>query len=78
MLDELERKKDLFQIDAVDGIVKNFGPDFTEPNRNGNLSIKKAVRDAFNELTAETVVWEHYGRYWRKRKPGDKETRSQK
>jgi hypothetical protein len=78
MLDELERRRELYQIDAVNGIVKNFGPEFTETNKNGNLSIKKPVREAFNKLTGDTVVWDHWGRYWRKRQPGDAPGREQR
>jgi hypothetical protein len=29
--------------------IKNFGPEFTEENRNGNLSIKKPVREALQQ-----------------------------
>jgi Family of unknown function (DUF6953) len=71
MLGQLEQQPELYQIDAVDGIAKNFGTEFTPENRNGRPAIDKRVLKAFNELTAATVVWDHWGRYWRKRQPSD-------
>ncbi len=78
MLGEIERKHDLFQLDAVRGIAEKFGPEFTYENQRGNPAIDKRVLAAFNKLTGDTVVWEHWGRYWRKRKDGDKPGRNQK
>lgn len=78
MLDELERREDLFQLDAVNGIAERFGPEFTTENRRGTRVIHPRVLKAFNKLTADTVVWEYWGRYWRKRKDGDKPGRLQK
>lgn len=71
MLDQVEQHHELYQIDALDGILKNFGPEFTTTNRNGSTVIHPKVTKAFTKLTADIVVWDHWGRYWRKRKPGD-------
>jgi hypothetical protein len=78
MLEEIERKGDLFQMDAAEGIAAKFGAAFTYENQRGNPAIGPRVLKAFNKLTADTVVWEYWGRYWRKRQPGDKPGRSQK
>lgn len=78
MLDEIGRRKDLFQMDAVSGVAKKFGAEFTYTNKNGNPAIHKKILDAFDKLTGNTVVWEPRGRYWRKREDGDKPGRSQR
>ncbi len=78
MLGEIERKQELFQLDAVREIAEKFGPEFTCENRRGNRAIDPRVLKAFEKLTGDTVVWEHWGRYWRKRKDGDKPGRNQK
>jgi hypothetical protein len=71
MLDEIERREDLFQIDAVDGIAKNFGAEFTYTNKNGNPAISEPVLAAFRKLHNGTMDWERHGRYWHKKQPGD-------
>jgi hypothetical protein len=75
MLDQLDQRPELCKIDAVDGTVKNFGTEFTYTNRNGNPAIKKSVLDAFYELHGGTMTWERWGRYWRKKQPGDPDGR---
>lgn len=77
MVDQIQPRKDLFQMDAVSGIAKKFGAEFTYTNKNGNPAIDKNVLKIFNALSAETVVWEPRGKYWRWREDRDKEGRSQ-
>jgi hypothetical protein len=77
MAGEVESKDYLDQQTAAYEILMRFGAQFTYTNTNGNLAISKDVLQAFNELTAETVVWERGSRTWRKRMDYDKSGREQ-
>lgn len=77
LLDELERKRNLYQFDAVREIEKRFGPEFTYTNDNGNPVIDRRVLKAFRSLTGDAVVWDRWDFSWRKRTPADKPSRKQ-
>lgn len=57
MLSEFEKAGELYQSDAVDGIEREFGPDFIYDNDLGNQAIDRTVLVAFRKLTEGNVVW---------------------
>lgn len=69
---ELDRVGQLPQSDAVEGIVRQFGPDFAYENENGNPGIDTRVLDAFSRITGNNVVWVRSEFRWRYRRQGDK------
>lgn len=77
VLDELNRKRELYQEDAVYEIESKFGKQFTYDNENGNLAIDRAVLKEFRDLTGDDVVWERGERLWRKREKHDEPGRQQ-
>ena len=77
MFEELKRKGELYQADAVDDIEKKFGKQFTYLNENLNSAIDRKVLAAFRKLSKDSVVWEREDRYWRMRKPYDDPGRRQ-
>jgi hypothetical protein len=77
MSDELERTGRLSQSAAVEGIQREFGPEFIYENESGNPAIDKDVLREFGKLTEDTVVWERWSLRWRHRRPGDLPGRQQ-
>ncbi len=77
MLLELEKKKELYQEDAVDEIGQRFGNKYVYDNDNGNPAIDKKVLGAFRQISGEDVVWSRSERYWRYRENSDKPGRNQ-
>jgi hypothetical protein len=77
MLDELERKKELYQADAAREIARKFGSEFTYTNANGNPAIDKRILKAFRKLSGDTVVWERWAFCWRRRRETDAPSRKQ-
>ena len=77
MLEQLERKRCLYQEAAASEIAKQFGDHFTYTNDNGNRAIHKDVLNAFRKLTKDSVVWNREDRFWRKREQGDAPGRQQ-
>jgi hypothetical protein len=77
MFEELKRKGDLYQTDAVDDIERKFGKQFTYLNENSNSAIDRKVLAEFRKLSKDSVVWEREDRYWRMRKPYDDPSRRQ-
>ena len=71
MLAQFERRGQLYQSDAVDGIVREFGDDFVYTNATGGRSINRKVLDAFRKLTEETAVYNRAWRGWSKRTAHD-------
>jgi hypothetical protein len=67
----------LRQESAARQIRQQFGEEFVYRNENRNWAIKPEVLDAFNDLTAETVVWVKKNRRWRTRRDTDKPGRQQ-
>ena len=67
MADKLAQSDYLFQETIALEIASRFGKEFTYPNANGNLAIRKSVRDAFRKLVGPTVVWDRRTQSWRKR-----------
>lgn len=71
MVSEFDKKAELFQVDAVSGIEKNFGADFIGVNDQGNQSISPKVLAAFRKLTEGQVVWSRSEFCWRRKRAGD-------
>ena len=67
MADKLAQSDCLFQETIALEIASRFGKEFTYPNANGNLAIRKSVRVAFRKLAGRTVVWDRRTKIWRKR-----------
>ena len=77
MLDQIRERDQLLHVDATTGIDREFGREFLYLNDNNHWAIRQPVLDAFEELTAGTVVWERRGLYWRKRREEDAQGRAQ-
>lgn len=77
MVEELQRRKHLYQEEAVWEIKKKFDNSFVYDNENGNPAISKSVLKEFKKLTADDVVWERGERCWRMRMATDKSGRQQ-
>lgn len=77
MVEELTKRKNLYQEQAAWDIKKKFGNTFVYDNANGNPAISKDVLNAFGKLTIEDVVWSRSERVWRKRGHRDKPGRQQ-
>ncbi len=66
MVEQVETKGDLFQIDAY-LYIEEVNPAFALVTDRGAQAISPKVLSAFRKLTKETVVWERSDKYWRKR-----------
>jgi hypothetical protein len=77
LFDELKRRREIYQEEAVDEIATKFGAQFTYDNEVGNPAIDKKVLVAFNKITRTEVVWERSNRLWRFREKGDEPSRMQ-
>ncbi|MBD0379282.1 DUF6953 family protein [Paenibacillus sedimenti] len=64
MFQELKSAGILYQKDAVDYIVNNFGESFIYVNENGNQAIGKDVKKAFKKLHGGRAAWERDGFFW--------------
>jgi hypothetical protein len=71
MLNQLKAEGELYQTDAVAAIETLFGTQFTIINASGNTAIAPSTLAAFRAITANSVVWERAGRYWRWREKHD-------
>ncbi|MFI7157269.1 DUF6953 family protein [Micromonospora chalcea] len=67
----------LYQDDAVEVILREFGDAFVYDNENGNIAIARPVLRAFRNLTNGSVVWDREHRMWRPREPSDAPGRQQ-
>lgn len=77
MLDQLKTKRELAQADVVREIIRQFGPEFSYTNANGNPAIDQRILKAFRKLSGDTVVWDRWSFAWRKRQAGDAPSRKQ-
>jgi hypothetical protein len=77
MFDQVMQKKSLEQIEAADGIRKNFGSEFIYENDRGVDCIGKDVLKVFRKISADTIVWERSWRQWRLREASDPPGRRQ-
>jgi len=77
MVEELKRRKFLYQEQTAWDIKRLFGKSFVYDNANGNPAISKSVLKEFTKLTKEDVVWSRGERYWRARIATDKPGRQQ-
>ncbi len=77
MLEQVENKRELFQMDAASDIQRTFGDEFVYTNDNGNLAISKAVLREFRKISENTVVWERFYKLWRLRDSRDTPDRRQ-
>lgn len=64
MFKELKSAGILYQADAVQYILTNFGETFIYVNENGNQSIGKDVKKAFKKLHKGRAAWERDGFFW--------------
>ncbi|GLS42924.1 DUF6953 family protein [Methylobacterium brachythecii] len=71
MVNQLDRKKYLYQEEVVDEIVRLFGRPHYYENEAGNHAISKEVLKEFRKLTNDNVVWERGERCWRRRLSDD-------
>ena len=71
MLDQLDRRRRLYQDSAMRNIRHMFGHEWSYENENGNLAIHKGVLAEFRKLGGDDVVWERGSRSWRKRTERD-------
>jgi len=65
MAGKFNRQRELYQSDAVSGIIKNFGKEFIYTNDDGYECIRKDVLTEFRALTPD-CKWVGGGKYWRK------------
>jgi hypothetical protein len=71
MLCALEERKVLYQVEAVEMILRQFGGQFLTTNDSGNTSIRKDVLKEFRTISEGLVVWERGERMWRYREKYD-------
>ena len=77
MFDELKRRRELYQEDAVGDIQRKFGQEFIYTNSEGGASISKSVLRSFRTITGNDVVWERGAKLWRPRQVPDGPGRQQ-
>jgi len=71
MLDQISKKRELYQNDVVYQIEEKFGSKFVYDNEAGNLAISREVLKEFRKLTEKTVVWSRIELCWRIRSADD-------
>lgn len=71
MLNQINKKRELYQNEVVYLIEDKFGSQFVYENRNGNLAINREVLKEFRKLTEKTVVWSRIEFCWRIRSADD-------
>jgi hypothetical protein len=71
MLEQINKKRELYQNEVVYQIEDKFGPQFVYENQSGNLAISREVLKEFRKLTEDTVVWYRSELCWRIRSAGD-------
>ena len=71
MLNQISKKRELYQNEVVYQIEDKFGPQFVYENRLGNAAINREVLKEFRKLTEKTVVWSRDERCWRIRSADD-------
>lgn len=71
MLNQINKKRELYQNEVVYQIEDKFGPQFVYENQAGNLAISREVLKEFRKLTEETVVWYRSELCWRIRSADD-------
>lgn len=64
MFNEVKSAGILYQTDAVNYIINNFGETFIYVNENGNQAISKDVKKEFKKLHAGRAVWERDAFFW--------------
>lgn len=75
MLDLYKKQKNnLQQQHAAHLIRKEFGPEWTYRNKNGNWGIVKPVLDEFRKITPDDTVWSRSRQAWRARMKFDPPT----
>lgn len=77
MLNQLEKKRLLYQDEVVFDLRREFGKEVSYLNENGNPAIDRKVLKEFKKLTGDTVIWERGDRCWRKRVKSDEPGRMQ-
>ena len=57
MLNQINKKRELYHEEVVYQIEEKFGSKFVYDNEEGNLAISREVLKEFRKLTEKTVVW---------------------
>ena len=71
MLDQINKKREIYQNEVVYQIEEKFGSKFVYENQAGNLAISREVLKEFRKLTEKTVVWSRIEFCWRIRSADD-------
>ena len=71
MLEQITKKRELYQNEIVYLIEDKFGSQFVYENEAGNLAISREVLKEFRKLTEKTVVWSRIELCWRIRSADD-------
>jgi hypothetical protein len=64
MLEKVKFAGILYQTDAVNHILANYGESFIYVNENGNTSISKEVKKIFKKMHGGRVAWDRDGFFW--------------
>jgi hypothetical protein len=64
MLKEVKSAGILYQEEAVQQILTNFGEEFIYVNDNGNQSLSKDVKKIFKKLHGGRAAWDRDGFFW--------------
>ncbi|WP_442601963.1 DUF6953 family protein [Paenibacillus sp. KN14-4R] len=64
MLEQVKSAGILYQTDAVNYIITNFGESFIYVNDNGNQAIDKEVKKIFKKMHGGRAAWERDGFFW--------------
>lgn len=76
MLEQFQKRGELYQVDVIGAIETKFGKEFMYDNESGNLAIASSVLGEFRKLTPD-AVWERGDKYWRRRQNWDEPGRQQ-
>jgi hypothetical protein len=76
MAGEVARRGKLFQVDAIEGIVEQFGSSFVYQDEGGTVAIRPKVLKAFRDLSGNNVAWSRRWKYWEDRRTHPNGTRS--
>jgi hypothetical protein len=64
MLKEVKSAGILYQEEAVQHILTNFGEEYIYVNDNGNQSLSKDVKKIFKKLHGGKAAWDRDGFFW--------------
>lgn len=64
MVKEIRSTGTLYQADAIEYVMTQFGEQFVFVNENGNTSLSKEVKKAFRKLHGGKIAWDRDGFFW--------------